>query len=799
MPRLFSIGFAVAFLSLIVISPASAEDLKPLRVRFAPGAESKDVPNFQRHVVALMGRLGCNGRNCHGSFQGAGGFRLSLFGFDFKTDHDSLLDEKRMRVVREDAGASKILTKPTDADAHKGGKRFEENGWEYRVLHSWIAGGAKEDSAKAGKLVRLDVTPREIVFAKIGESVPLRALAVWSDGTREDVTCLTRFSTNNDVVATVSDDGVITAVGKGDTAIVATYDSAVVPVSTLQAVSDRTGAKYPAVVNPTKVDELIANKLRKLGVVPSDVCTDAEFLRRASLDITGTLPTPEEVTAFLADATADKRDRKIDELLARPAYATWWATKFCDWTGLNAPQTLGGTEFAKPCGEMWYAWVRKRFETNLGYDKIAEGMILAVSRKPGESYEQFAARMSGHVRKKDPTDFADEPHMPYFWFRSDINQADEKALAFAYSFLGVRLDCAQCHKHPFDQWTQKDFTQFAAVFSGMKSGISPESEAAHAAMQKELGNPQKETAANRRGLYRRLSEAGKPAPWREIYFDRTKNGAKILGGELVSVADGEHPLTQVMAWLRDKDNPYFAPAFVNRVWAYYMGKGIVNPPDDFNLGNPPSNPALLDYLAEEFVTRGYDIKWLHREIVRSHAYQRSWKPNATNAADENFSRAAIRRLPAEVALDAVLQATASDKRLKELAATTAGRRIGEQATADYRRTEYPLVVFGKPLRLTNCDCERVQDPSLLQSLFLRNDPEFTAAVDRTDGWIKSLPAKGETDALIRTAYLRTVSRLPTAAELSRCREEVSKAVSPAVGIRNVLWALLNTKEFATNH
>ncbi|MGC3967387.1 MAG: DUF1549 domain-containing protein [Pirellulales bacterium] len=334
MRRLVVTTLLCAAASLLSRASPAAEALRPLDLRFAPPAPQslsadaalpEEEPNFQRHVVPLFGRLGCNGRSCHGSFQGQGGFRFSMFGYDFQTDHDALLKpvskEQGPRVDAKSAPQSLLLQKPTSDDDHGGGKRFEVGGWEYRVLRRWIEAGAKNDAHPRIALEKLEVSPAEIVFARQGSlpAVTLRVVAHWSDGTAEDVTKLTRFSSNDDGTAAVDSDGVVRSAGPGSTYVVACYDSGVVSVPVLRPVSDRVGPAYPHVPAPTKIDELVVAKLRKLGIVPSELATDAEFLRRVSLDICGTLPAPAEAAAFLEDESPDKRRRKIDELLARPS------------------------------------------------------------------------------------------------------------------------------------------------------------------------------------------------------------------------------------------------------------------------------------------------------------------------------------------------------------------------------------------------------------------------------------------------------------------------------------------------
>lgn len=880
----------------------AAETIKPADQRFA-ASDVSEAPHFQRHVLPLLGRLGCNGRACHGSFQGQGGFRLSLFGYDFQADHEALTKGDEPRVDLKDPPASLMLQKPTGTeDDHGGGHRLDVDSWQYRLLLRWIDGGAKSvDQETEPHFVRLEVTPAEIVFSKEGETARLRVVSHWSDGTAEDVTPLCRFQTNDESIATVDESGRITVVGKGDTHVVAFYDNGVVPVPVLLPVTGLVGSKYPGAPTPTRIDELVVNKLRKLGIVPSDLCTDAEFLRRASLDICGQLPAPEEVKAFLADTRPDKRDRKIDELLQRPAYAAWWATKLCDLTG-NNERNAADNYFRGEVAERWYRWMHRRVAENAPYDEIIEGLVMAVSRQPGQSYEDFCREMSAYFRRNDPADFTERDTMPYYWGRRNLRQANEKALSFSHAFLGVRLQCAECHKHPFDQWSQEDFRHFTAFFTGITYGNRNEDRSQVQQMTTSLiGEVDRRRVGNNQ-VQRMVAneiEKGKVGPFAELYVNvRTSSGARspgsrrdvggsrvitprVLGGEEVITANYDDPRQPLMDWLRSPDNPYFAQALVNRVWAHYFNVGIVDPPDDMNLANAPSNRELLDYLAGEFVRQGYDMKWLHREIARSRAYQASWQTNETNKLDvRNFSHAVPRRLPAEVVYDAVAAATGGQRQREAMyrdpvAQCAIGLSQGYYQGAGRSRVGYALTVFGKPMRETPCDCERSNEATLLQTVFLRNDSELLGMIERRDGWLaetlrsgtpqppsrasysrsdaESLerriaagesmlrqarksgdkqsaqrleerlaearqqlarlrqrgerePAQPDTaaaapdvDGLINEAYLRTLSRPVGADELADARRYVAEAKSVEAGLRDVLWALLNTKEFVVNH
>jgi hypothetical protein len=801
--------------------------IAPIDQRFV-AADVAETPDFQRHVAPLLGRLGCNGRSCHGSFQGRGGFRLSLFGFDFKFDHDSLAagDKPRINLAKPDE--SLVIAKPTDANNHEGGERYAKGSWQHHVLRKWIAEGGKYDSSTVQTLKSLEVTPSEVVAAKAGEKVAFRATAVWADGTREDVTPLCRFQSNDDQIAKIDEHGRLTTGDVGDTHIVVFYDNAVVPIAVIRPVSDKTGEKYPPVATPTKVDELIVEKLRKLGILPSDVCGDAEFFRRVSLDLTGTLPAAADVEAFLQNSSPNKRAEKINELLDTPAYAAWWATKLCDFTGNNDRQ-LNNVNNVVPnaASQGWYDWIYKRIADNTPYDRIAEGIIMGRSRLADQSYTEFCKEMSDLYRPGSDRGFADMPSMPYYWARTNMRQTEDKAIAFAYSFMGVRIQCAQCHKHPFDQWSKDDFDQFKQFFAYVRySQTGPKDEMQ--AILEECGLKDMRGNDLRRKLPD-LLKAGKTVPFGETVAasatqpkaaanaqrgKANKNAkieakaeakpkisvkARLLNGEMVELTEFKDAREPVMAWLRSKDNPYFARAFVNRVWATYFNAGIVDPPDDMSLANPPRNKALLDYLSAGFVEKGFDIKWLHREICNSATYQRSWRVNETNAKDErNFSRAVPRRLPAEVAVDALQQAVASDAKASEAYVALKGRAISVPGSSAQVRGNaggdrgFALQVFGRSTRESNCDCDRSTEASLLQTVYLQNDSTVIAAINGgRDSWIEQLAKQAKasvvddggraerqtTDAKAEIAKLETrlkaLEKRKLEAQITRVKERIA--------------------------
>ena len=518
-----------------VIAPASQ--------RFT-SKDAGEVPNFQQHVVPLLSRLGCNGRACHGSFQGQGGFRLSLFGYDFKLDHEGLAKgdkdkDKEPRVLIEEPEESLALLKATLETPHRGGKRMGVDSWQYNIFRNWIKDGAKTVDEDAPKFVRLDVTPKEIQFGKNDETTQLKVVAVWSDGAQEDVTPLCRFNSNDDLIAAIDANGLVKSGEVGDTHVVVNYDQGVVPIPVLRPVSDKTGDKYPQIAAATKVDELVIEKLRKLGVVPSELCDDSEFLRRISLDLAGTLPSPQEVSAFLSDTDSDKRAKKIDELLERPGYIAWWTTKLCDFTGNNPTNLNINNGFKVDRTQEWYDWIYRRVAANEPYDKLIEGIVTAVSRKPGESYTEYCERMTAMYGPKKEGSYAEAGGLTYFWARRNFQNPEERAIGFAYTFMGIRIQCAQCHKHPFDQWTQSDFKQFTGFFKGTGYNVRPQDKKEEAALKEKLGITAK---VNNNDLQKELAKhlaAGKVIPVAELYTVRAAdpNSSKREKKEMTTTAN----------------------------------------------------------------------------------------------------------------------------------------------------------------------------------------------------------------------------------------------------------------------
>ena len=811
--------FRLAIILMALVSAASCSDaadtpdgIPSVHQRFAD-SQVTETPDFQKHVVPLLGRLGCNGRACHGSFQGRGGLRLSLFGYDFRMDHETLTSKSGSsgpRVNRQTAADSLVLQKPTMQVDHEGGTRFEPDSWQYHLLRNWIQSGA-QGADSPDQLKELIVEPAEVVFSPAADTVQLRVIAVWANGQREDVTALCRFRTNDDSVVTVDADGVLSSAGSGDTHVIVFYDNGVASVPVMKPIS--AGLSAPALVQssdktsagtpPTEIDRLVGIKLQKMGIPSSPLCSDDVFLRRVSLDLTGTLPDPNEIRAFLQDHSTDKRTRKVDELLQRPAYAAWWTNKLCDFTGCNPAQQA---ELGQETSVQWYMWIMRRVQENLPYNQLVKGIVLAQGRSEEQSWNDYAQQTSEYFKEESPADFSRRETMPHYWTRRSMQKSEEAAQAFAHNFLGIRLQCAQCHKHPFAPWTQQDFQEFSRFFESVRYGVPQDAQSQYRELAQKVGlnvRDDKGTAVSTEVL--RQAQRGRMIPWRELFIAERESpvSLQLLRSQTVTLERSLDPREPIMQWMNEPQNSWFARAFVNRVWAAYFHKGLIDPADDLNPANPPSNPALLSWLEQQFVQSGYDMKWLHRTIVTSQTYQRSAEPLPGNAMDRrSFSHMIPRRMPAEILYDSLKQSVASDEQLEEVRTDLSRRAIGHLSMR--LAGTYAMQVFGKPDRVVNCDCERNNNPSLLQSIFLQNDPLVEQRLEES-GWLQDVATLERdkqappTEQLIEEAWLRTVSRMPTHDETLRAKQHLASAGSLTEGLRDVMWALVNTKEYILIH
>ncbi len=787
--------FSVALTALL-----AARTTDPVAPVALPGGRTLVKVDFERHVMGLFGRAGCNAAACHGSFRGKGGFRLSLFGHDPVRDYQAVVrDGKGRRVDPDNPDDSLLLLKPTGQAAHGGGVRFAKDSWEYRVLRAWLARGVPRDEG-SGRVADLTAAPAEVAFDPAGGGRQLRVTARFADGTEEDVTAFCEFRTNDDAVAEVSGLGLVTARRPGSTAVVVSYRGAVRAVRVLAPVRPPPGFVYPAVPEHNYVDREVFARLRRLNVVPSDLSTDEEFLRRVTIDTVGRLPAPDEVRAFLADRSPDKRARKVDELLAHPLHAALWATKLCDITGNDTQALDRPAALRARASQAWHDWFRKRIQDNMPYDEIVRGVLTATSREgmEPEAWIEHVRTIDGQFLAGYDSDYARRKTLDLFWRRREPPTPEQWGERVAAAFLGVRLECAQCHKHPSDRWTQADYRAFANLFGAVAVGASLDTQGLVA-----FENAERRKLLPRTGQLHAVREVYLAAAPKVLADPDTGRPlpAKALGGPEVPFERGKDMRAGLVDWMRRPDNPYFARAFVNRVWAHYFGRGIVHPADDFSQANPPSNEALLDALAKDFIEHGFDIRHIERVVLTSRTYQLSSRANETNRHDRaDFARGHPRTMMAEVVVD-VLNSALGTREDWGGEARPGARSIEVGASAlQNPRAMYALRRFGRPARTTACDCQRPAAPSVAQALFLMTDPGLLAKFDDPGGRLQRLLAAGMTDdEVLDELFLATLSRLPDAADRRAFRDHRRRALDRRAALTDTLWALINTREFILNH
>lgn len=818
------------------------------------GDDNAPTVDFERHIMGLFGRQGCNAGSCHGSFQGRGGFRLSLFGYDPAKDYTALTrDFLGRRIDPVDPDRSLVLLKATGQVDHGGGRRFSSDSWQYQLFRDWIAAGSPWRKG-SGELTGLTLTPSECHFKKIGEVATIAVQARFADGSQEDITRFCDFRINDDAVAEVVSTGQVKSLRPGDTALVVSYRGNILPVRVLVPVPAPPGFQYPEVPEVNYIDREVLAKLRRLNVVPSDLAGDGEFLRRVTIDTIGCLPPPDEVRAFLSDTDANKRAKKIEQLLSHPMHAALWATKFCDITGNNTDALEVPREKRS---KMWHDWFRKRVAENMPYDEIVRGVLCATSRdglSPEEWIKQAKA-IDDAAQTGFDTVYATRPSLDLFWRRQNNIALEQWGEKTAAAFMGVRLECAQCHKHPFDRWTQSDYRGHANVFGQVAYATSPECKQVI-----EAENAERKKVANGKGRQQL-------PPIRELYVSaklgnlthpdtNARLPAKALGGPEIQVRTGQDARSVLFDWLRAPDNPYFARSFVNRVWGHYFGSGIVDPVDDFSLANPPSNAKLLDALAQDFAQHKFDLRHIERTILNARVYQFASLPNETNRFDRNnFSHSYVRRLMAEVVVDVLDSALGVSEDFGGKGGTDvpAGSRAIEVAPSRVQSPNlaYIFRIFGRPPRTSACDCERAADPALPQTLFLMTDQGLLGKLEAPNGRLQKLLKSDRNDEQIfEELVLATLTRMPTDAEKKLFTEyrdskvkQLEAAVKPAVpeAVRtekaqpprkgkgdapkkeeaaaakpdkrgaagkealrqrvfvDLLWVLINTREFILNH
>jgi hypothetical protein len=853
-----------------------------------------DEPSYQRHISAIFSKLGCNGGTCHGAVKGQGGFRLSLFGADPNGDHERLLREfGGRRINLTDASASLLLRKPTGQAEHGGGVRLRPDTPEYEVLRKWIAAGAKADDAARSRVKELTVSPTEQI-AKKGESYRLKVQVTFADGSTEDVTAYCSFESQDFATATCDSSGTVTGKGVGDAAIIVRYRAQ--PAMTRVLVPRPDATAFPDVKPNNFVDAHVLAKLKRLNLPPAALADDATFLRRVHLDVTGELPTPEEVQKFLADPGAEKRTRKIDELLARPGHAALWTLKFCDLLKAADYGVYADALTLEHDAPRFQEWVRARLAENTPYDVFVERVLLATSRE-GRTPEEYAAEVKAMFEgyapgRPDLALYAQRKTLDLYWQRRGADGVSG-AMQVAHAFLGLRLECAQCHRHPHDVWRQEDLLEFSNFFmrvrrvgfQGDNEKKFPETAALYkkfnseakeledavkkrkesegkkldedakkaktdadrltaeiAKLEKDKGDAdaiakkrkeleaakevmakadkfRNETAAMEKRakmlpeVARRLLQAeirvlppGASAKVVSPLGTAEAKALRLLGeADTVTIAADRDPREAVMAWMRKPDNPYFAKAIVNRVWAHYFGRGIIDPPDNLSAFNAPSHPELLKELCDGFVASKYDLHWLHRTILNSRTYQQDSAPAKGSESDRtHFAYFPLRRLSAEVMLDALNTATGTTEKMdmKYHHWPDEMKTVEVPFAPKNNFVSYVLETYGRPKRnsAVQCDCEREGASSIFQVLTLANHPRVWEKIREPSGRVAALLKETKDDASrIDALFLATVSRLPSAVEREACLKFVKEAESPEKGFQGVLWGLVNTKEFLLQH
>ncbi|MGD9645497.1 MAG: DUF1549 domain-containing protein [Pirellulales bacterium] len=696
--------------------------------------------SFRNHVESVLTRAGCNSGACHGAAAGKNGFKLSLRGYDPERDHATLTRQSLgRRIVPSDPGRSLLLTKPTGAIPHGGGLRFEVNSLEYRVLAEWIAAGAPAPNEDDARITRLEILPPQVILSP-GATQQFVVLAHFSDGRAEDVTRWAKFSASNASVGDIDDAGLAHVAGYGEGAFTAWYLSQVAIATVTSPYVEPVPAEAFAVAPRNLIDELVLDKLRDLNLPPSPPADDAEFIRRAFLDTIGVLPTADEVRAFLADSSSNKRDHLIDSLLARPEFVDYWAYKWSDLLLVNSEKL--------PPPAMWsyYNWIRNHVAANSPWDRIARELVTAT----GSTLENGAANF--YVLHQDPLELAETTSV---------------------ALLGMSINCARCHNHPLEKWTNNQYYAMANLFARvrLKNGGQTGNQVLFAAASGDLVQPL----------------TGRPQP------------PAPLDGESLALDDPTDRRLALADWLTTAENPYFSRAIVNRVWANFFGVGLVEAVDDLRLTNPASNPQLHQALAHWLAEQNFDLKALMRLILESGTYQRASAPLPQNAEDKRFyARYYPRRLMAEVLTDAIAQVAGAPN---EYPGYPAGWRALQ--LPDSNVASYFLQKFGRPDRVITCECERTSEPSMVQVLHLTNGDAINARLAAKENHLQTMLASGASpEAIVEDLYLRALSRHPTAEEAAQLCEVIRTAAGEAdrrLAVEDLYWSVLSSKEFLFNH
>lgn len=708
----------------------------PVRVS---GCDVIRTIDFGTEVVPLLSRYGCNAGGCHGKQGGQNGFQLSLFGFDKQFDHDAIVKQARgRRVVVTAPHESLLLRKSIGATPHGGGQRFTADSEAYQLLLRWIESGAKAPAPDAPRVVKLQLTPLNRLLARDG-SQQLAVTAEYSDGTRRDVTRQAQFSSNLEPVAAVDAEGWVRTTGdSGEAAIMARYMG---HVAVFQAIVPHGTplAEIPGFTPLNYIDELTAQKWQQLGLLPSPLTSDAEFLRRSTIDLCGRLPTVEEARAFLDETSPDKRERLVDRLLDSPDYPAYFAMR---WGTILRNSRLAGADQA---AYAFHNWIKDMLARNRPYDEFVRGVVAA----------------SG--------EWQEAPAINWYWQMRD-DQLHQVTADTAQVFLGLRLQCARCHHHPYERWSQEDYYGLAGFFTRLG--------------RKGFGQPPPYFASATPTTGERNPLTGQvPEP-------------KYLDGEYAKFTPEDDPRHALVDWMAQPGNPFFARVLVNRLWGHFFGRGLVDEVDDLRESNPASNPVLLDALARDFIEHRFDVKHMIRLMVTSRVYQLSSEPMDANRHDrQNFARFYARRMIAEVLHDGIDQVCGVKTRFGGISTSARAVDLPHEGFGSYF-----LDTFDRPRRVTGCECERSSGATLAQVLWLANSDEMENKLANGEGRIAKLLAANQPIAeIIGELYLAAYARRPGEPEAATAVSYIDGQQDKRQALEDLLWTIVNSKEFMFNH
>lgn len=693
--------------------------------------------SFRLDVMPVLMKAGCNSGGCHGASRGKDGFHLSLFGYDPDGDYHRLTRElagRRVNLAMPEE--SLLLEKALALVPHGGGERMKTNSPLYATLLEWLKAGAPIDSTNVARVVSLEILPRQAVLEGRDATQSLTVRARYSDGTDRDVTPLAVFFSNNDVAAKVSEEGRVTAGQRGEAFVMARFETHTVGS---QVIVVPPGSQAPPeTAISSYIDRHVQSKLRKLRIAPSGLCDDATFIRRAYLDITGTLPTAAQVNDFVDGMSTGKRDQLVDELLQRREFADLWVMKFAELLQIRSVQD----QFSYKAALQYYDWLRDQLAANVPIDQVVKALITG----SGSTFRH--------------------PEANYYQVQTDTLKLAENT---AQVFMGMRIQCAQCHNHPFDRWTMNDYYGFAGFFAqvGRKPGEDPRESIVYDRSEGEIKHP----------------------------VGGRVMSPKFLGGAAPAIPEGGSRREVLAGWIASPENPFFARNLANIVWAHFMGRGIIDPVDDIRVSNPASNPELLEALGAKFTEYRYDFRKLVKDICTSRTYQLSTRANESNALDDrNFARAVPRRLRAEVLLDVISQVTDTQDKFQGL---PKGARAVE--IPDGNVNNYFLRTFGRATRATVCSCEVRTEPNLSQALHLLNGTTTHDKIQQ-GGVVKSLmKSNPKPDEVLDGLYLRCLARKPTEDERRKLAPYFKEGRDLTQSLNDMFWALLNSKEFVFNH